>query len=208
MGQVYYLIALGAVFVVAGLASLTIRDFDGAGWYVVGAGLVAIASGLWFAVRGGNRPHPPADLPPLPSPGPASGGCPKCGSAQSRVMTGTETTDFYGYDRFILVRPRICLACGAGFEMPPGRIGCYLMIGVAALGVLLGVVVLVGGPVLLWRAANDPMVSAAKQVKIALSGVGVLVLGRWWVARSWRVGRRYWALLTQAEHGASRDSTG
>lgn len=135
------MIVLGGIMVVAGVAMLVLPDLNGAGWSIVAAGLLAGGFGYWFHVRGGNVPHPPRDLPSPPEPAPASAGksCPACGSGSVRPMDGAETTAFYGYDRFVLVRPRICLVCGHGFESEPSSFGAYLMVAVAALGVLVGV---------------------------------------------------------------------
>ena len=197
MHHEYELVGLGALFTAGGIGLLFVPDLAGAGWYVLAIGLLSLGAASWFLWRGGNVPHPPADLPSLPAPTPTARGCPKCGSA-SRPMTGAETTDFYGYDRFVLVRPRRCLGCGFGYEAQPTRAGCYLMVAVAAVGVLIGMAFLVGGPFLMWLAFRDANLNTVEQGKHVLGGIGLCAVGVWWVRRCWQTGRRYWHLKDSA----------
>jgi hypothetical protein len=113
-------------------------------------------------------------------------------------MTGAETTDFYGYDRFVLVRPRVCLACGHGFEAQPSRAGCYLMVGVAAVGALIGVGFIALGPLMLRDALLDATATAVERFKLALGGVGACGVGAVWVWRCWKTAHRYWLLKDKA----------
>jgi hypothetical protein len=195
MEPAFKLFAMGAVYVVAGLASFAIRDLDGAGWFMIAIGVVAVATGIWCVVRGGNVPHPPAVLPDLPSPAPAGGCCPKCGGASSRPMTAIETTAYYGYDRFVLARPRTCLGCGSGFEVQPSRAGCYLMVACTAVAGLAGVALIGGGPLLVWVRAHNAELDRTEWAEAVLGGVIITGGGGWWVYRCWLFGRRYWWLL-------------
>lgn len=186
------MIVLGGIMVVAGVAMLVLPDLNGAGWSIVAAGLLAGGFGYWFHVRGGNVPHPPRDLPSPPEPAPASAGksCPACGSGSVRPMDGAETTAFYGYDRFVLVRPRICLVCGHEFEF-----GTVVVRGVSDGGGR-GV----GGA---GRSGLDPHVALRTLARIPGHGVhldhksqtrAAAYGGVWWIRRSARVLDHYWRL--------------
>src|SRR4051794_40031972 len=165
MRQEHWAIVTGALMTVGGLALLAIPDFDGAGWYVAAAGLLYAGFGAWFHIRGGNVPYPLFGSAPLPPPAVAAVGCPACGGTSTRPMTGAEATAFYGYDRLVLVRPKVCLGCGQGFEAQPSRVGCHLMIGVAAVGGLVGLAFFAGVPLALWFAVQDGMFNPDMRIK-------------------------------------------
>jgi hypothetical protein len=186
------LMIVGGMLAAAGGAMLAVSAFDGAGWLILSAGGVAAGMGAWFVRRGGNTPHPPAVAVALPAAVPTRVGCPKCGEPKTRPMTPVETTSFYGFDRFVLTRPRKCLECGHGFEVLPSLAGCYTMVGVAAAGVCLGLVLMAVG--LFGSYLMAAKCGTVGQLKAAAGAVGLLTAGPWWVVRSCRVSARYWSL--------------
>ncbi|CAN5542847.1 hypothetical protein BH10PLA2_BH10PLA2_25150 [soil metagenome] len=194
-GQVLQMIALGGVLILAGTAMAFVKDFNGAGWYVLGAGLVAIAFGSWFLLRGGNVPHPPANLPKPPPPAPLAATCPHCLATDSRPMTAVETTAFYGYDRFVFKRPRICSICNTGYEPKTPRLASLLMIGVGAVGMLIGVAFLLGGPFGVWMGWHDAAMAASQRFKCVAGGIVMLPVGVWWIRRSLLVAYGYYGRL-------------
>jgi DNA-directed RNA polymerase subunit M/transcription elongation factor TFIIS len=64
--------------------------------------------------------------------------CPKCGSDRVRRMSAAELQEFYGGNPFVLSPPRKCSSCGHGYEAIPSAAGCYTMMALSALGVLVG----------------------------------------------------------------------
>ncbi|WP_422928833.1 hypothetical protein [Singulisphaera sp. PoT] len=191
MRQEHGMIVLGGLIVAGGLALLMLPDLNGAGWYIAAAGLVAAGFGYWFHVRRGNVPEPPEVEPVLPPPAASSNLCPACGSTSIREMNAVETTAFYGYDRFVLARPRVCISCAQGFEPLPSRAGARLMVGAAGLGILLGLALFAMGPLVLAGIVRKGGLTEHMKYKLVLSVPVLIYVSIWWSRRSFRVLDKY-----------------
>jgi hypothetical protein len=83
--------------------------------------------------------------------------CPACGAEPTRKLTRKELRDRNGgRDPVVVVIPRMCLACQHVWEPPLSRGTCYLVAGIAGVGVLVGLAIFVGMVVVLIGSKTVP----------------------------------------------------
>lgn len=188
-------LAYCGLFVLAGLAMLTTNDLREAGWYCLGSGLIApvLVAFLGWWLGYDAPPSPLAGPPSLPKPSPLQDQCPVCGSTDLHIMNASETKAFYGYDRFVLYRPRRCSACRHAFELHAGALGCYFLAGFSALAVLFGLFLLLLGPFLGYAMFFSQRPMEAKP-RLILGVIVAPILGALVVWRFTKETLRYWRL--------------
>lgn len=195
MNEKTRLLLLSFALIVAGGAIQWIDDelLHQSGFYMIAAGIVSLAFVCWYSLRGGDSHYSGWKSIDRVVPTTKSNICPTCGGHSIRKMTAVETTEFYGYDRFVIVRPMLCEECGRGFEKQMSNLGAIGMVLAASSGVLFGLGAIAASFVVAWMLANDRSMWTFAQIKLFAGAPILFIAGCWWVLRCSRVIVRSWA---------------
>lgn len=197
MNAKHCLSILSFAFIVAGSAIQWIENerLHQSGIYMITAGIFSLGFVCWYSRRGGDSHYSGWKSIDRVVPSTNPNICPTCRGHFVRKMTAAETTEFYGYDRFVFVRPMLCEECGRGFEQQISTLGAMGMVLAASLGVVFGLGAIVASFVCAWMLSNDRSLWAFVQIKLFAGIPIVFIAGCWWVLRCSRVIVRSWNSL-------------